>query len=72
MTTAEDKAEVLSNLESMSVDATGREFRFAINALKALYEEQKRVRDEGRDEREVDWVIFLKVKGMLDFSCFGI
>jgi hypothetical protein len=46
VTTAEEKAEVLSNLESMSVDATGREFRFAINALKVLYEEQKRVRDE--------------------------
>jgi hypothetical protein len=72
VTTAEEKTEVLSNLESMSVDATGREFRFAINALKVLYEEQKRVRGEGRDEREVDWVIFLKMKGMLDFSCFGI
>jgi hypothetical protein len=54
VTTAKDRAEVLSNLESMSVDATGREYRFAINALKVLYKSRREL--EMREGTRGRWI----------------
>ncbi|KAL2060512.1 hypothetical protein VTL71DRAFT_9543 [Oculimacula yallundae] len=68
----EEKAEVLKVLETMAADASGRNFVRAIDALEQLYKEQERAKEEGRDKKEVDWFVYLRDKGLLDFSLFGI
>lgn len=72
VTSSEEKEEVLKMLETMGADASGRNFVRAIDALKELFKEQERVREAGGDEREVDWFVYLRDKGLLDFSLFGI
>lgn len=72
VTSANEKAEVLKVLETMGVDASGRSFVRATDALKNLFKEQDRVVGLGGDERIVDWFVFLRGKGLLDFSLFGI
>ncbi|KAH7360894.1 hypothetical protein BKA65DRAFT_194776 [Rhexocercosporidium sp. MPI-PUGE-AT-0058] len=72
VTSKEDKEEVLRVLAMMGADASGRNFVRSIDALKALFKEQERVKQGGGDEKEVDWFVFLREKGLLDFSLFGI
>lgn len=72
VTKREEKDEVLQVLETMAADASGRNFVRVIDALKELYKEQDRVRETGMDEKGVDWHVFLREKGLLDFSLFGI
>lgn len=72
VTSPEEKEEVLKVLETMGADASGRNFVRAMDALKELYKEQDRVREGGGDEKEVDWNVYLRDKGLLDFSLFGI
>ena len=72
VTSPEEKEEVLKVLETMGADASGRNFVRAMDALKELYKEQDRVREGGGDEKEVDWHVHLRDKGLLDFSLFGI
>jgi len=72
ITSPEEKEEVLKVLETMGADASGRNFVRAMDALKELYKEQDRVREGGGDEKEVDWHVHLRDKGLLDFSLFGI
>ncbi|KAL5326569.1 hypothetical protein ACEPPN_004256 [Leptodophora sp. 'Broadleaf-Isolate-01'] len=72
VTTKEDKEEVLKVLETMGADASGRNFLRAIDALKALFLKQERVVEGGGYEMGVDWFVFLREKGLLDFSLFGV
>ncbi|KAF8849069.1 hypothetical protein BDZ45DRAFT_753147 [Acephala macrosclerotiorum] len=72
VTSEEEKAEVLKLLEAIGAEASGRSFVRATDALKDLYKEQERIATLGEDERSVDWVVFLREKGLLDFSLFGI
>lgn len=72
VTSAEDKAEILQVLETMSAENSLRSFTGAVNALKELYREQDRAAESGRDVKSVDWIPHLKEKGMLNFSLFGI
>ncbi|KAK0124672.1 hypothetical protein ONS95_009617 [Cadophora gregata] len=72
VTASGEKEEVLKVLETMGADASGRNFVRASDALKELFREQERVTGRGGDERGVDWFVYLRDKGLLDFSLFGI
>ncbi|KAL2074653.1 hypothetical protein VTL71DRAFT_8432 [Oculimacula yallundae] len=72
VTLPEEKDEVIKVIEAMGSEASGRNFIRAVDALKALFAEQERVRVEKGDEKDIDWFIFLRKKGLLDFSLFAV
>ncbi|CZT51800.1 uncharacterized protein RSE6_12999 [Rhynchosporium secalis] len=72
VTSPGEKEEIIRVIETMGAEASGRNFMRAVDALRALYMEQERVKMDNGDERDIDWFVFLREKGLLDFSLFGI
>ncbi|KAL2059982.1 hypothetical protein VTL71DRAFT_9804 [Oculimacula yallundae] len=68
----EDKEEVLAVLRRLGSGASGKGPTCAIKALKELYLEQQRVETAGGNQNSVDWLVYLKMRGLLDFCPFGI